>query len=119
VADLYQDADAYAPSIAPVRDAVVRTVVAARAAQESTDRVPGDKLSRSESSRERIEQMVESLRQREFPGVSVSVFDSADAPLSRALIRVRSGSGRIYTVAIESDITEEQVRNFIQFALSN
>lgn len=117
--DLYQDAGAYAPRIALVRDAVARTVVTARAAQESTDRVPGEKLSRSESSRERIEQMVEGLRQREFSGVSVSVFDSADAPLSTALIRVRPGTGRIYTVAVESDISEEQLRNFIQFALSH
>ena len=76
-------------------------------------------MSHSRPDHNAIGQMVKALRDREFPNVSVETFESADAPLAAILIRVRSGTGRIYTVGVESDISEEQARNFIRFALSN
>lgn len=76
-------------------------------------------MSRSVTDGERIKKLAESISSVEFPGVSVEIFDSADAPLAAAFIRVRPGSGRTYTVGVESDISAEQIRKFIQFSLSN
>jgi hypothetical protein len=66
-----------------------------------------------------IQELVRKIGDSSYPKVSVEAFDSADGPLAVANIRVRPGSGRIYTLAVESDVTEDQIRRFIDFATSN
>lgn len=66
-----------------------------------------------------IQKLVQMVQASTYPEASVSVFDSADAPLTVANIRVRPGKGRIYTLSVESDVTEDQIRKFIDFAVSN
>lgn len=66
-----------------------------------------------------IEELALRIRNSEFPETSVNVFDSSDGPLAVANIRVRPGMGRVYTMSVESDVTEDQIRKFIRFAVSN
>ena len=54
-----------------------------------------------------------------YPTLPVEIFDSADGPLAVANIRVRPGKGRVYTLSIESDVTEDQIRKFIGLSISN
>ena len=70
------------------------------------------------SKRELIFQMA-SLIQKDFPAAAISAFASSDDPLADGLVRVRCGSGRVYTVGVEGEMSEDQLRAFIKFAISN